>query len=203
LNSIELFAEYSGFFTIHFSLFANLNLMTIIITLPTFFEGEAEKIDALLRSGKADLIHVRKPSSTEKEMRTLLEGIPIDSRRKLVLHDHHNLAAEYGVYGVHLNGRNPEPPKGWEGSVSRSCHSFEEVKIWKNRCNYLSLSPIFNSISKAGYNSAFSFEEISKAKAEGIIDDKVYALGGVTFDKLEDVKRMGFGGAMILGDAWK
>ena len=29
------------------------------------------------------------------------------------------------------------------------------------------------------------------------------ALGGVTFGKLDDVLRMGFGGAMILGDAGK
>jgi thiamine-phosphate pyrophosphorylase len=29
------------------------------------------------------------------------------------------------------------------------------------------------------------------------------ALGGVTFSKIEKVKQMGFGGAMILGDAWK
>jgi len=29
------------------------------------------------------------------------------------------------------------------------------------------------------------------------------ALGGVTFDKINDVLKMGFGGGMILGDAWK
>ena len=39
--------------------------------------------------------------------------------------------------------------------------------------------------------------------AEGIIDNKVLALGGVTFDKVEEVLNLGFGGAMILGDAWK
>jgi thiamine monophosphate synthase len=92
---------------------------------------------------------------------------------------------------------------GWKGSISRSCHSFEEIKEWKDRCNYLSLSPIYDSISKQGYLSAFSREQIEKAVAEGIIDNKVLALGGVTFDKVEEVERLGFGGAMVLGDAWR
>ena len=68
---------------------------------------------------------------------------------------------------------------------------------------YLSLSPIFDSISKQGYHSAFTAEDIAKAYEEGIIDHRVMALGGITFDKLQLVKQMGFGGAMILGDAWK
>lgn len=51
--------------------------------------------------------------------------------------------------------------------------------------------------------SAFSHEMIRKAAAEGIIDRKVLALGGVAFNKIEEVRDLGFGGAMILGDAWK
>ena len=68
---------------------------------------------------------------------------------------------------------------------------------------YMSLSPIFDSISKKGYKAAFSAAELEEARLRGIIDQRVMALGGVTFDKINEVKRMGFGGAMILGDAWK
>jgi thiamine-phosphate pyrophosphorylase len=67
----------------------------------------------------------------------------------------------------------------------------------------MSLSPIFDSISKPGYNSAFTAEQIAEARRQGLIDERVMALGGVTFDKIDDVLKMGFGGAMILGDAWK
>ena len=74
---------------------------------------------------------------------------------------------------------------------------------WKEHCQYVSLSPIFNSVSKPGYYSAFTLEEIAQAVRNGIIDSRVYALGGVTFARLADVRAMGFGGAMILGDAWK
>lgn len=175
----------------------------IIITLPTFFDGEAEHIVRFLSDGRAGLVHIRKPGSSIADIERLLSAIPVEWHRRLVLHDHHQLAVGYGLYGVHLNSRNPLPPEGWTGSVSRSCHSLDEVVLWKDRCNYVSLSPIFNSVSKPGYNAAFSAETLAAAAKAGIIDSKVYALGGVTFDRLARVEAMGFGGAMILGDAWK
>lgn len=176
--------------------------MTIVITLPYFFDGEAEQIVQLLHSS-VDLIHIRKPESKAEELERLIMSIPSEYYPRLVLHDHHELAMKYHLHGVHLNGRNPQPPMGWEGSVSKSCHSLEEVKEWKGKCDYVSLSPIFDSISKQGYHAAFSSTEIEEASHQGIIDKKVLALGGVTFNKIDDVLRMGFGGGMILGDAWK
>lgn len=176
--------------------------MTIVITLPNFFDGEAEQIVQLLHSS-IDLVHIRKPKATAEDVEHLIQQIPSEYRKRLVLHDHHPLAVKYQLYGVHLNSRNPQPPTGWEGSVSRSCHSLDEVKEWKMKCNYVSLSPIFDSISKKRYHAAFSKAELKKAQVEGIVDSKVLALGGVTFNRMDEVLRMGFGGGMILGDAWK
>ena len=50
---------------------------------------------------------------------------------------------------------------------------------------------------------AFTEEELRKAHHEGIINERVMALGGVTFDNIDKVLKMGFGGGMILGDAWR
>lgn len=175
--------------------------MIIVITLPEYIDGEAERIVQLLC--RVDLIHLRKPGSIIERLEQLINEIPTEYHNRLVLHDHHSLAVKYNLFGVHLNSRNPMPPVGWGGSISRSCHTLDELMEWKDRCNYLSLSPIYDSISKQGYMSAFSHEMIRKAAAEGIIDRKVLALGGVTFNKIEEVRDLGFGGAMILGDAWK
>ena len=111
--------------------------MIIVITLPYFIEREAERI--VQRLAHVDLIHLRKPESTSDEMERLICDIPAEYHSRLVLHDHHHLAVKYGLYGIHLNSRNPIPPQGWKGSISRSCHSLEEIKEWKDRCNYLSL----------------------------------------------------------------
>ncbi len=177
--------------------------MTIVITLPEFIENEAEHIIRMMDRDDVDLLHLRKPSSTIEQLEELISHIPEDYRSRIVLHDHHRLAMKYNLFGVHLNSRNPLPPEGWKGSVSRSCHSIEEVKVWKDKCNYVSLSPIFDSISKQGYASAFNKEQLLDAHASGIIDSKVLALGGVTFAKIPEVLSLGFGGGMILGDAWK
>lgn len=178
-------------------------MTTIVLTLPHFFDGEAELIARFLRRGDVDLIHLRKPNCSANQLEQLILRIPNDLRNRLVVHNHFQLAVSHHLHGIHLNSRCSEAPCRWEGSVSRSCHSLDEVLQWKERCTYVSLSPIFDSVSKQGYCSAFTPQQIYEAHRQGIIDHRVYALGGVTFGRLAEVRDLGFGGAMILGDAWK
>ena len=178
--------------------------MLIIITLPTFFVAENTAIKKYLERPDIDFIHIRKPNATKAEVEQLLQQIPSQYYNRLVIHDYHELAITYGLHGVHLNSRNPKPPQGWHGAVSISCHSIDELaERRKEPFAYMSLSPIFDSISKQGYRAAFTTAELREAHEQGIIDERVMALGGVTFDELSEIKKMGFGGAMILGDAWK
>ncbi|MCD8265712.1 MAG: thiamine phosphate synthase [Prevotellaceae bacterium] len=174
---------------------------TVVITLPNFFQGEAERITSLLLEGKADLVHIRKPDSSLPEVERLLQAIPSELHPRLTLHEHFGLRESVG--GLHLNSRCPSAPEGWQGRLSRSCHSIEEVAETKGLYDYVSLSPVFNSVSKRGYLAAFTAEQIDKARREGLIDERVFALGGVRLSMLEEVREMGFGGAMILGDAWR
>ncbi len=86
---------------------------------------------------------------------------------------------------------------------SYSCHSLEEVVHYKKCCDYVFLSPVFNSISKRGYRSAFTDEEFVLAAQCGVIDSKVFALGGVSDSSLCYLAQRGFGGAVVLGDVWE
>ena len=79
----------------------------------------------------------------------------------------------------------------------------EEVIERKPTMNYVFLSPIFDSISKQGYRSAFDHATLKKAAHEGIIDHKVVALGGVTRQRISLLAEYGFGGAAMLGDIWR
>lgn len=176
---------------------------TIVITLPAAIADEGRLITELLMRGDVDFVHIRKPGMGLQEIERTILSVPKELHSRLVLHDHFTLAERYGLHGVHLNSRNHTPPVSWRGCVSRSCHSITETAQCKDGYDYVSLSPIFDSISKKGYMAAFTHKEISEAAASGIIDHKVFALGGVTFDRLDEVRAMGFGGAMILGDAWK
>jgi thiamine-phosphate pyrophosphorylase len=174
----------------------------IVITLPYFVAGEAAVIEQLLEHG-VWAVHLRKPQSAARDMARLIEEIPAACRPKIVLHDHFDLCATYGLKGVHLNRRNPIAPEGHRGSCSKSTHSIDELKAAKPLTNYAFLSPIFDSISKQGYHSAFLEQQLRQARDEGIIDARVMALGGVTTERLPQVANYGFGGAAMLGDVWQ
>lgn len=174
----------------------------IVITSPGFLQGEADFIDRLFGHG-LDRLHLRKPGAEIGECRRLLDGISREWLPQIVVHDNFGLCREYGLGGVHLNGRNPMAPPNHEGSVSRSCHSLEEISRYKGECDYLTLSPIFNSISKQGYMAAFGPGQLAAARDSGLIDRRVMALGGVTLENIPRVKELGFGGVAILGDVWQ
>lgn len=178
--------------------------MTIVITRPDFFEGEAEAIVRLFDERQIDRLHLRKPNATTEAVEQLLRQLPNRLYPLITIHDYYSLAEQYQLGGIHLTSRNPIAPEDWHGVISTSCHSLEELaQRRKEGFAYLSLSPIFDSISKAGYMSAFSSEQLQAAHAAGLIDEHVLALGGVTFALLPLVQSMGFGGGMILGDAWR
>ena len=45
-------------------------------------------------------------------------------------------------------------------------------------------------------------EELETAAKQGLIDKKVYALGGMNLDNVKEAKALGFGGIVICGDLW-
>lgn len=168
----------------------------IAITTPYFREGEADEISRLLGRGW-ERVHIRKPSATSEETEELISRIPTRLYSSISLHDHFHLAAKYGLGGIHLNSRNPEAPPGWTGLISRSCHSLEELRQFSH-LDYLTLSPVFDSISKPGYTGRFNDADLAGADLKN-----VYALGGATRSRLPMVRQMGFRGAAMLSEAWK
>ena len=50
--------------------------MVIVITLPTFIDGEADKIVALFEKRHIDYLHLRKPEASKTDVERLLKEIP-------------------------------------------------------------------------------------------------------------------------------
>ncbi len=178
-------------------------MIHIGITQENSFYNEADLITALLDNG-LDALHLRKPSATREETEEILRAIPARCYNRIVLHDHFELAEQYRLGGVHLNRRhsNYTPSGDYLPSLSCSCHSLEELKC-SDKFKYCFLSPIFDSISKQGYHSAFTPEQLQGAKQEGIINNRVIALGGITPEKIPQIRDWGFGGVALLGYLWK
>lgn len=176
------------------------------ITLPQYEDWGKEKqiIKTLLQNNEIEYFHIRKPEFTSMQMSLWLEDLPLAIRKRLSLHDCLEVAKDFQIGGVHLNKRNNyTPPLDFQGRISRSCHSIEEVGRWKSKCDYVFLSPIYNSISKEGYEAKFSKEELRKAVKQGVIDEKVFALSGVEPSKFSELKEIGFSAAAIMGFLWK
>lgn len=172
-----------------------------VITLPEMVAGEENAINRLFESG-LELLHLRKPKAGVGELSALIEGINPEFRSRITLHDNFELAERFDIGGLHLNSRNRNIPCGFKGRISASCHSLAEVCDKKGKCDYVFLSPIFDSISKEGYDSNFTDIELSKASMNGTIDEKVFALGGIGFDKVLKLKDFSFGGIAVLGGLW-
>jgi thiamine-phosphate pyrophosphorylase len=172
----------------------------IVITAPKMLVGEAEMIELLLKHG-VDILHIRKPMTPEAEVVRLLESVHREWHNRIMLHDL-DFGTRFALKGLHLNSRRPMAPIGFKGCLSAACHSFKEVVMKKSEVDYVFLSPIFDSISKSGYYSAYTKDELRYAQENGVIDNKVIALGGITLEKINDVASLGFGGVALLGDVW-
>ncbi len=200
-----------------------------VITSPGYIPGEAILIARALDNG-VDRIHLRKPDATIEDYRSLLQEIPAPYHSRIVIHDHFSLTQEFALGGVHLNHRHPEfnpspdccvastsdsysssaapysypvhAPSMSQNSftISRSCHSLEEISQYRDQCSYLFLSPIFDSISKAGYNSHFTSLQL---RSSGLIDSRIIALGGVNILRISLLRQLHFGGGALLGDIWQ
>ena len=174
----------------------------ILITSPTYFVEEDKIITSLFEEG-LDILHLRKPDTAPMSAERLLTLIPEQYHKRIVVHGHFYLKEEFRLKGIHLNLRNPNAPDHYKGHISCSCHSLEEVKERKRNYDYVFMSPVFDSITKQDYNAQYSPEEIKKAHKQGIIDKKVYALGGIDVHNIKEVKKYGFGGAAVMGAIWQ
>lgn len=169
--------------------------ITIVITSPEEVKDEHIKIMRLLNAG-VDYVHIRKPNHSLSDIKRLIENIDYPLRKRLKLHGHFELLNEMNLGGVHLNSRNHEPPEN-ASNISKSCHSLNELKDARNY-EYVTLSPIFDSISKMGYKSKFDIDKLSNFIAR----KRVIALGGISPDTFLLLKSKGFYGAALLGYIW-
>ncbi|MCM1520688.1 MAG: thiamine phosphate synthase [Lachnoclostridium sp.] len=170
------------------------NPLKIAITAEHPVSDESHKITMLLGNGW-DYVHLRHPSASRREMQSILEGVDLRLHDRIVLHGHFDLINDFNIGGVHLNNRCPEAPASFRGRVSCSCHSVEEVMVCDS-LDYVTLSPIFPSISKPGYSGNFTDDSLRKISQARV---PVVALGGITSENVSRLSAYPFAGYAVLG----
>lgn len=172
----------------------------VAVTLPHFAHNEHEAIVALLEKGLM-YVHLRKPDASEAQMRRFVERFPLEWRTHFSIHGFQQLAADYGLGGMHTREPLEIDPSGKR--ISKSCHSLKEVAECRQRFDYVFLSPLFDSISKQGYVSQLDHDEVSRfLRHPASTPCEVVALGGINEQNADKARQMGFSGIALLGALW-
>lgn len=173
-------------------------MKTIVITSPIPWQSETCICNSLFAHG-LELLHLRKPDCGRAVYERFIRQIDPQYRKRIVVHEHYELVNEYHLHGIHLRSGQASQSVLYPGCpVSISCHSLEEVQTLPFRPAYCFLSPVFDSISKPGYNSAFpQLPDLSK------LEIPVIALGGITPERMDLCRAAGFHGVAVLGYIWE
>lgn len=177
----------------------------IVISSPTPVSQEAATINSLFDAG-LELLHVRRPGMDAFELETLLQEIYPAHLAKMALHQHHQLAGQFGIRRLHLpeqqrlatSHEQLNELKEQGHILSTSIHALKDHQSLPAYFNYAFYGPVFESISKQGYAPRENFKGLEKKKSAV----KLVAIGGVTPERIEEVKHWGFDGAAMLGAIW-
>lgn len=175
----------------------------IIITNPVSLPDEMQIIHQLLDDGL--VFHIRKPDYLESDYRSFLSCFDANYSNKLVLHQFHSMAKEFGINRLHFTSKHRKETTDWkyysEYILSTSVHSIEEFNELPEYFEYAFLSPVFESISKVGYVSEKNlFTEVKKRTN---FRTKLVALGGITSENGQRALENGFDGVAMLGAIWR
>lgn len=174
----------------------------ILLSYPDIFEGETNIVSSLLNSYDFTF-HLRKPKASPQELVDYLDKIPEQLHSKIILHQEIDVFLRFNLKGMHFSGAGRKNALQLAKDVMKgtSCHSISEIKSLGNTFNYVYLSPIFESISKPGYQGNLNREEI-KTFLEKPRQTKIHALGGIGNSNIEKLKNLCFDGLAVLGAVW-
>ncbi|PTX97689.1 thiamine phosphate synthase [Opitutus sp. ER46] len=184
--------------------------MTLVVISPERDRAdELAVLDALCAAG-LERYHVRKPHASAVALAAWLQGVPTRWRARLVLHQHHELAARFGLGGVHHRDPGAEPASvaGDASAVSRSCHDLATLRAAAGRYPSVFFCPVFASVSKPGHGPVAAGELAAvsswlRARTGEERRPEVLALGGVTAANAAQALALGFDGVAVIGAVWE
>jgi thiamine-phosphate pyrophosphorylase len=177
----------------------------IVISNPFAVVDENIIINNLFQAG-LKYFHIRKPESDIQTVKELLNGIAPCFYERIALHQFHEMASDFGINRLHYTerARDASGIKKWQDqltegfTLSTSVHDITLLPTLE-QFEYTFYGPVFNSISKPGYQSNLS-RDFKLDRSD--IKTKVIALGGITVPNLSRITAMGFDGAAVLGILW-
>ena len=173
--------------------------------------AQAKKVDLLsvvrdfLRAG-GTVVSLRGGQATDQEILKVgkeIGALVYSVGGVFLMHRRVDLALLLACDGVHLpstgmSRRQAKQLLGRSALIGRSCHTAEEVE----RCDqegwaFVTLGPIFKSISKAGYGPMMTLDEFGAIARSVALP--VFALGGVLPENARSCIEIGAAGVAVVG----
>jgi len=187
----------------------------LALSYPTEYKDEHAIINSLFENG-LQIFHLRKPDWSLHQMTSLLDKIDARFHNRIIIHSHYEICnispisnenqedsfKKYQLKGIHFTHKTKhmiEKYKDLDLHKSISCHSFEEIGQYQDIMDYCFISPVFDSISKKGYKSAISLDDLKEnAKRNNLV-----ALGGINSHNIDQLKDLKLYGIALLGFLWE
>lgn len=145
----------------------------IVISNPVAVADESILINNLFEAG-LQCFHIRKPESDVRTVRELIGGIAPLFYNRISLHQFHEIAPDYGIQRLHYtehyragtSPKNREVQKANGYILSTSVHDATLLPGLTD-FDYVFFGPVFNSLSKSGYQSTLTTDfKLKKTRSQ-------------------------------------
>ncbi len=161
-------------------------------------------LESVLEAG-ATVIQLREKDLPVRElldMAVWMRELTNEYGAKLIINDRVDVALSVKADGVHL-GRNSIPAyaarkiSGDKLMIGVSTHSIEEaLEAERDGADFITLGPIYPTPSKMKYGNPLGLDIIRKVKT--VISIPVFAIGGITLDRVKEVREAGADGIAVI-----
>ncbi|NML36300.1 thiamine phosphate synthase [Chitinophaga sp. G-6-1-13] len=174
--------------------------MIWVVTPPERIHEEEKIVADLLQAGASHIL-LRKPSWQTADYLDFLEKTAPEWHPRIIVRDQPEASSRFPVGGLHLSekARSSIDTRTLQGFplCSTGIHDTAAIATMPPLFSVLLLSPVFDSISKAGHHGRFAQPLPDKQGRQ------VLALGGVDASNIHQLKAWHFDGAAVLGAIWQ
>ncbi len=181
----------------------------ILITPETTSPAEASLVNHLFELG-LERLHLRKKDLGKENYLHYLQQIDPVHYHRIAVHEQFDLVHTYSTLGLHCKNHVLHDKTQMDrllelepASLSASLHSWRELEENQYPLDYVFISPVFNSISKKGYQASVDLDRLSRLKESATALPDIIALGGVTGSHIPILYEKGFDGVAVLGAVWE
>lgn len=189
-----------------------VDMEIVVISAPQEQPNEIEEVVRMFDAGLKHF-HIRKPRMNKNQLAEYIKRYPEQFRSRMIIHSYHGLADTYQLGGIHLSREHRKRGKFYQLRlwikrkfnpqlvVTRTFHKLTDVTSERRKYSYAFLSPVFDSVTRSSLAGGFSKRALLIIIPQA--RQPIYALGGVTVERLYECAENGFHGAAFHGSVWE